>query len=108
VNQRSPSGPGVIPNAVLLAVGMVNSVSEAWMAALLPASGLISPILLPNSSANQRLPSGPAVILNGALLGVGTLNSENACVAGLNRSIWSSEVSANQRFPSAPVVIPSG
>src|SRR5262249_34509712 len=54
VSERLPSGPVVIPDGRLLAVGMGNSLM-AWVV------GLIAPILLV-LSVNQRLPSGPVAI----------------------------------------------
>src|SRR5438477_281535 len=69
VNQRTPSGPAVMPEGALPAVGTVNSV--------MTPSVVIRPILLPAnaSSVNQRAPSGPVVMPTGALPAVGTVNS---------------------------------
>ena len=67
VNQRAPSGPGVMSVRALLAVGRVNSV-------MTPAV-VIRPILSLVCSVNQRAPSGPVVIPAGPLSAVGMVNS---------------------------------
>ena len=56
-----------MPNGLLLAVGIVNSVTAP------PA--LIRPMLLPLCSVNQRARSGPAVMPKGLLFAVGMWNS---------------------------------
>jgi hypothetical protein len=60
VNQRLPSGPGVMPYGRLPEVGVEYSV-------ILP-TGVIRPTLLTLNSVNQRLPSGPEVMSIGPLL----------------------------------------
>lgn len=54
VNQRFPSGPGVMPEGELKGVGIGNSVKAP--------EGDTRPMLLALYSVNHRFPSGPAVI----------------------------------------------
>ncbi len=63
LNQRFPSGPFVIPEGSLPALGSGYSV-------MTPA-GVMRPIRFPKYSVNQRLPSGPFVIPMGPLSAVG-------------------------------------
>src|SRR6478672_7263435 len=63
VNQRLPSGPGAMPSAPLLAVGMAYSVTTPEVVTL---ATLFAPC-----SVNQRLPSGPGAIATGPLLVLG-------------------------------------
>ena len=99
MNHRLPSGPAVIPNGRLPAVGTGNSV-------ITPA-GVIRPILFPMTSVNHRLPSGPTVIPLGKLPAVGTGNSVIA-PAGVIRPILFALNPVNHRLPSGPAVIPIG
>src|ERR1700736_4011218 len=62
VNQSAPSGPEVISNAPLFALGIANSVMVPW-------TGLSLPILFDPGSVNQRLPSGPDTMRAGWLPG---------------------------------------
>jgi len=67
VNQRSPSGPAVIPFGWLPAVGIANSMIDPLV--------VILPILFVRLSVNQRFPSGPAVMPIGSRCVVGSGNS---------------------------------
>src|SRR5262245_17742289 len=76
VNHRLRSGPVVMPEGRLPAVGRGNSV-------ITPA-GVIRPILFPVVSVNQRFPSGPGVITVGVdcPVGVGNAPKVNASELG--------------------------
>src|SRR6516225_2244627 len=96
VNQRSPSGPAVMPKGPLPTVGIGNSVTT-------PAV-VMRPILLPTISANQRLPSCPAVINSGEPSAVGTENSVTTpadgspelITAGQDGNLWFAEIVGNK------------
>src|SRR5262249_22029377 len=102
VNQRLPSGPVVMLEGALEAVGSVNSV-------IAPA-GVILPILfaVAANSVNQRLPSGPVVIPAGKLLVVGMNVSPKPAPAAAPRLFFSPLFSTTHSAPSGPAVMPSG
>src|SRR5713101_8651302 len=96
VNQRLPSGPVVMPNGLLLAVGMKNSVTA-------PAV-VMRPILLASYSVNQRFPSGPAAMSK--LRVVESKGNSVTTPAMEIRPILLALDWLNQRLPSGPVVMP--
>jgi hypothetical protein len=98
VNHSAPSGPAVIPEGKLFAVGTGYSV-------ITPAVVMRPILLAEENSVNHTAPSGPAVIPQGALSKVGTLYSPMAAccadeLAGrLNSRTAIQQLSVLQKLP---------
>src|ERR1043166_7953149 len=92
VNQMVPSCSAIMPEGLLPAVGIANSV-------IVPV-GVTRPSLLAamSNSVNQIEPSGAAVMANGLLCGVGIGNSVMV-PEGVMRPILLPSISVNQRSP---------
>ncbi len=105
VNQRSPSGPAVMPHGQALAPGIGNS-------AISPLE-VIRPILPRTDSVNQRSPSGPLVRSVGSpsIEGRNSATRPLGVICPIEGPGSPKEPKApsppvpNQRFPSGPVVI---
>src|SRR5580692_11554880 len=93
VNQRFPSGPGVMIAGKLDALGVGTSATT-------PA-GVIRPTLPVRSSVNQRARSGPATISSGRLEPVGSGNSVTAPVVVIRPIVAAfAPPAVNQSAPS--------
>src|SRR5215470_13133079 len=110
VNHRAPSGPAVMAEAPLEAVGIANSVMQIVGVVAQPASlvGSSRPIWLAFGSANQRFPSGPAAMLLSVLKkpafeGVGYSVTVPSVVTRQICELFPALV--NQSAPSEPAVM---
>src|ERR1700726_3816302 len=97
VNQRALSGPVLMYQVPLLAVGMLYCLSVPVV--------VMRPIWFAFDSANQSLPSGPAVMPIGTLLAMLRANCLNCLTWVLATPTWLARNSVNQRLWSEPTTI---
>src|ERR1039458_4318397 len=124
VNQRTPSGPVVIPSMPVWPGTEYSVITPTSGQLGTLVVGQILPIFSPKNSVNHKAPSGPALMLVGQLFAVGTGYSQKQGVlteqeggfgiglgqVGTERDVLMRQIypaPVKQRQPFGPVVLPS-